>query len=89
MAASDLDTARKAAMAAVIEYEDLEPVLDVVEALRKKHFVLDSHTHQRGDASTALSQATHRLQVNCTSAVKSTFTLKRRSLQSCPLKTVA
>ena len=62
VAASDLDTARKAAMAAVIEYEDLEPVLDVVEALRKKHFVLDSHTHQRGDASTALSQATHRLQ---------------------------
>ena len=48
VAARDLETARKAAMAAVIEYEDLEPVLDVVEAFRKKHFVLDSHTHQRG-----------------------------------------
>ena len=64
VAASDLDTARKAAMAAVIEYEDLEPVLDVVEALRNQHFVLDSHTHQRGDSSAALSQATHRLQGN-------------------------
>eukprot|EP01132_Coremiostelium_polycephalum_P012736 gene12736-15566_t len=41
VAARDLETARKAAMAAVIEYEDLEPVLDVVEAFRKKHFVLD------------------------------------------------
>jgi hypothetical protein len=34
VAARDLETARKAAMAAIIEYEDLEPVLDVVEALR-------------------------------------------------------
>lgn len=62
VAARDLDTARRAAMAAIIEYEDLEPVLDVVEALRKKHFVLDSHTHQRGDSASALASATHRLQ---------------------------
>jgi xanthine dehydrogenase large subunit len=64
VAARDLETARKAAMAAIIEYEDLEPVLDVVEALRKKHFVLDSHTHQRGDSSGALASAPHRLQGN-------------------------
>lgn len=64
VAACDLDTARRAAMAAVIEYEDLEPVLDVVEALRKRHFVLDSHTHQRGDSAGALATATHRLQGN-------------------------
>ncbi len=62
VAARDLDTARRAAMAAIIEYEDLEPVLDVVEALRKKHFVLDSHTHQRGDSASALASAPHRLQ---------------------------
>lgn len=37
VAASNLDTARRAAMAAIIEYEDLEPVLDVVQALRQKH----------------------------------------------------
>ena len=61
VAARDLDIARKAAMAAVIEYEDLEPVLDVVQALRQKHFVLDSHTHKRGDSATALQGATHRL----------------------------
>ncbi|TLX56299.1 xanthine dehydrogenase molybdopterin binding subunit [Stutzerimonas nosocomialis] len=62
VAADSLDTARKAAMAAIIEYEDLEPVLDVVEALRKKHFVLDSHTHARGDSSAALATAPRRLQ---------------------------
>ena len=62
VAARDLETARKAAMAAVIEYEDLEPVLDVVEAFRNKHFVLDSHTHQRGDSATALASAKHRIQ---------------------------
>lgn len=62
VAADSLETARKAAMAAIIEYEDLEPVLDVVEALHKKHFVLDSHTHQRGDSATALASAPRRLQ---------------------------
>nr|WP_319527628.1 xanthine dehydrogenase molybdopterin binding subunit [Pseudomonas laurentiana] len=62
VAARDLDTARRAALAAIITYEDLEPVLDVVEALRKKHFVLDSHTHRRGDSASALSHAPHRLQ---------------------------
>jgi xanthine dehydrogenase large subunit len=64
VAARDLDTARQAAMAAIIEYEDLEPVLDVVDALRKRHFVLDSHSHQRGDSTSALASAPHRLQGN-------------------------
>ena len=46
VAADSLETARKAAMAAIVEYEDLEPVLDVVEAYRKKHFVLDVYKRQ-------------------------------------------
>ncbi|WP_339516673.1 xanthine dehydrogenase molybdopterin binding subunit [Pseudomonas sp. RL_15y_Pfl2_60] len=62
VAANSLEAARKAAMAAVIEYEDLEPVLDVVDALRKKHFVLDSHQHKIGDSTGALATAPHRLQ---------------------------
>ncbi len=62
VAADCLETARKAAMAAIIEYEDLEPVLDVVEALRKRHFVLDSHAHARGDSDAALATAPRRLQ---------------------------
>ncbi len=62
VAADSLETARKAAMAAIVEYEDLEPVLDVVEALRKRHFVLDSHQHRIGDSAAALAGAPHRLQ---------------------------
>jgi xanthine dehydrogenase large subunit len=62
VAADNLETARKAAMAAIVEYEDLEPVLDVVEAYRKKHFVLASHTHRIGDSASQLASAPHRLQ---------------------------
>ncbi|WP_339906629.1 xanthine dehydrogenase molybdopterin binding subunit, partial [Pseudomonas guineae] len=60
--ANSLETARKAAMAATIEYEDLEPVLNVVDALRKKHFVLDSHQHKIGNSSAELATAPRRLQ---------------------------
>ena len=61
VAADSLETARKAAMAAIVEYEDLEPVLDVVDALRKKHFVLDSHQHKIGDSNAALARAKNRI----------------------------
>lgn len=62
VAADTHENARKGAMAAIIEYEDLEPVLDVVEALRKKHFVLDSHQHKIGDSVGQLASAPRRLQ---------------------------
>ncbi|WP_027856383.1 xanthine dehydrogenase molybdopterin binding subunit [Marinobacterium jannaschii] len=60
--ASSLETARKAAMAAVIEYEDLDPILSVEEALEKESYISEPHTHQRGDSAAALEKATHRLQ---------------------------
>ncbi|TWI52821.1 xanthine dehydrogenase molybdenum binding subunit apoprotein [Pseudomonas duriflava] len=62
VAASDLDTARRAALAAIIEYEDLEPVLSVEEALSREHFISPSHRHVIGDSTTALEAAPHRLQ---------------------------
>jgi xanthine dehydrogenase large subunit len=62
VAADTHENARKGAMAAIIEYEDLEPVLDVVEALRNKHFVLDSHQHKIGDSVSKLATAPRRLQ---------------------------
>lgn len=61
VAANDLETARKAAMAAIVEYEDLEAILSVEEALEKEHFVSDPHTHQRGDSKTALANALHKV----------------------------
>lgn len=62
VAANSIDIARQAAQAAIIEYEDLEPILDVVDALEREHFVLEPHQHKRGDANAALTTAPHRLQ---------------------------
>lgn len=62
VAATSHEAARAAAMAAIIEYEVLEPVLDVEKALQDRHFVRPSHTHRRGDAAQALANAPQRLQ---------------------------
>jgi len=62
VAATSLDAARRAAQAALIEYEPLEAILDVREALRREHFISPSHSHQLGDAAAALAAAPHRLQ---------------------------
>lgn len=59
VAANDLETARKAAMAAIVEYEALPPVLDVKEALEKELFVTESHQQKRGDSAAALAKAKH------------------------------
>ncbi|PMJ98887.1 xanthine dehydrogenase molybdopterin binding subunit, partial [Vibrio sp. 10N.261.55.A7] len=59
VAASSLELARKAAQAAIIEYEALPPILDVKEALAKKSFVTESHQQKRGDSDTALANAKH------------------------------
>lgn len=62
VAATSLDAARRAAQAALIEYEPLEAILDVREALRREHFLSPSHSHKLGDAAAALAAAPHRLQ---------------------------
>ncbi|MGF1761810.1 xanthine dehydrogenase molybdopterin binding subunit [Aliivibrio kagoshimensis] len=59
VAANDLETARKAAHAAIIEYEELPAILDVKEALAKNHFVTESHQQKRGDSDAALKRAKH------------------------------
>lgn len=61
VAANDHETARKAAMAAVIEYEDLTPILDVEEALEKENYISEPHTHKRGDSAEALAAAPHKV----------------------------
>ncbi|GLQ74149.1 xanthine dehydrogenase molybdopterin binding subunit [Vibrio penaeicida] len=62
VAANDLEVARKAAHAAVIEYEILPAVLDVEEALEKKLFVTDTHQQKRGDSKTAIAHSKHVLE---------------------------
>ncbi|ASI90729.1 xanthine dehydrogenase molybdopterin binding subunit [Vibrio mediterranei] len=59
VAANDLEMARKAAHAAIVEYEALPAILDVKEALAKEHFVTESHQQKRGDSQKALAKAKH------------------------------
>ncbi|WP_273860433.1 xanthine dehydrogenase molybdopterin binding subunit [Photobacterium sp. GSS17] len=59
VAANDMETARKAAMAAIVEYEPLPAILDVKDALARKHFVSASHQQKRGDAASAIAAAKH------------------------------
>ena len=61
VAAETVGQARKAARLAVIDYEELEPILDPRTAVAKESFVLPSETIQRGDSQAALSAAKHRL----------------------------
>ena len=61
VAAGTVDQARKAARLARIDYEELEAVLDIATAVARKSFVLPSETISRGDASKAISTASHRL----------------------------
>ncbi|MDU4127270.1 xanthine dehydrogenase molybdopterin binding subunit [Pantoea sp.] len=61
VAAGSPDAARAGAAAAVIEYEVLEPLLDVEQALAQNSFVQEPHVHQRGDVEAALARAPHRI----------------------------
>ena len=61
VAAETVGQARKAARLAVIDYEELEPILDPRTAVAKESFVLPSETIRRGDSQAALSAAKHRL----------------------------
>lgn len=59
VAADTVEQARRAASLAVIEYQDLDAILDLDEAVAAKSFVLPSEKLQRGDSGAAISAATH------------------------------
>jgi xanthine dehydrogenase large subunit len=62
VAAETVGEARKAARMATIDYEELDAILDPLEAIEKESFVLPTETLQRGEAGKALADAPHRLQ---------------------------
>jgi xanthine dehydrogenase large subunit len=62
VAAKTVDAARKAARRARIDYDELEPILDPLTAVKKQSFVLPSETLVRGEPDNALKEAPHRLQ---------------------------
>lgn len=61
VAATSHEAAVKAAKLAVVEYDELTPVLSVKDALAKQNFVRPTHTQSRGDAATAISQSDNKL----------------------------
>ncbi len=61
VAATSYELARKAAKLAKVEYEELEAVLTVKDALAKQNFVRPPYTMKRGDSQTAIDAAEHQL----------------------------
>tara|TARA_Y100000588_G_scaffold295391_1_gene315651 strand:- start:73 stop:2385 length:2313 start_codon:yes stop_codon:yes gene_type:complete len=61
VAADSTEQARKAALLANIEYEELEPILDIRTAIEQSSFVLPTETLKRGDSRTAINSAPRRL----------------------------
>lgn len=61
VAATTFEAARAGALAVVVEYEDLEPLLSVEKALAEEQFVSPTHVHRRGNSQEALAKAPERL----------------------------
>jgi xanthine dehydrogenase large subunit len=61
VAATSVDAARKAARLVRCDYEELEAVLDPLDAVERRSFVLPSETLVRGDPDQALEEAPHRV----------------------------
>ena len=61
VAAGTVDLARRAAKLANVEYEELEPVLDIRQAIAAESFVLPTEKIERGDSRIAIANAPHRL----------------------------
>lgn len=61
VAATSYDLARKAVKLAKIEYQELEAVLTVKDALAKQNFVRPPATMKRGDSDSAIAKAAHQL----------------------------
>jgi xanthine dehydrogenase large subunit len=61
VAATSFDLARKAVKLAKVEYQELEVVLTVQDALAKKNFVRPPFTMKRGDSASAIAAAEHQL----------------------------
>ena len=61
VAASDRDTARRAAATIAVEYEVLEPILSVEDALERESYVAKPQIMKRGDAASAIAAAPHRV----------------------------
>jgi len=61
VAAATVEEARRAVRLARIDYEELQPILDIREAIARESFVLPTERIERGDSKKAIASAAHRL----------------------------
>ncbi len=84
VAATTVDQARKAARLAVIDYEELEPILDPRSAVEAESFVLPSRSIKRGDSAAAIANAAHRLKGSLTVGGQDQFYLEGQIAMALP-----
>ena len=75
VAATSMELARRAARLAHVQYEPLEPVITIEQALAKQQFVHPTLTVSRGDLS-ALEAASHRERLSLRSGAQEHFYLE-------------
>ncbi|MDJ0908969.1 MAG: xanthine dehydrogenase molybdopterin binding subunit [Woeseiaceae bacterium] len=61
VAGETVEQARKAALLADVDYEELDPILDIRDAVERSSFVLPTEELSRGDTEQAIESAKHRL----------------------------
>jgi len=86
VAAVTVDQARKAARLGLIEYEELEPILDPRKALEAGSFVLPSASIERGDSAAAIANAAHRLKGSISLGGQDQFYLEGQIAMAMPVE---
>ncbi|MGI9301351.1 MAG: molybdopterin cofactor-binding domain-containing protein, partial [Gammaproteobacteria bacterium] len=76
VAARTVEQARRAARRAIVEYQDLDSILDADTAVKAESFVLPTHTIKRGDSKEALAKAPRRLKGRITLGGQDQFYLE-------------
>jgi xanthine dehydrogenase large subunit len=84
VAAETVDQARKAAKLGLIEYEQLQPILDPRTAVEAGSFVLPSETIRRGDSGAAIENAAHRLKGSLSCGGQDQFYLEGQIAMAMP-----
>jgi xanthine dehydrogenase large subunit len=84
VAATTLEAARRAARLPVVTYEDLEPVLDIRQAVQDKSFVLPSESIRRGNPDEGIDKAEHRLKRSLTLGGQDQFYLEGQISMAVP-----
>ena len=84
IAADNEETARKAAQLIRIEYEVLEPILNLETAIEKGTLLAPPRTMQRGDADAALAKAPHTIKGEIRTGAQEHWYLETQSCLAIP-----